>query len=55
MKPTENEGGYFRWFQAFIVYTMVPPSVMERDSLTYWRVFDKNPLFRGRSIEKFLL
>jgi len=38
MIQIENEEGYFRRFQTFIVSRMVPPSVMLKDSLIYWRV-----------------
>jgi len=37
MKPIENKGGYSRRFQAFVLNRMIPPSVMEKDSLIYWR------------------
>jgi len=38
MKPTESKLGYFQRFQAFAMNRMAPSSVIEKDSLTYWRV-----------------
>nr|MBC8391750.1 hypothetical protein [Deltaproteobacteria bacterium] len=38
MKSTNSKVEYFRRFKTFIVNRMVPPSVMEKDSLAYWRV-----------------
>ncbi len=37
MKQTDNEKGYFRRFQTFIINRMASPSAMEKDSLLYWR------------------
>jgi two-component system cell cycle sensor histidine kinase/response regulator CckA len=38
MKPTGNKAGYFQKFQTFVMNRMAPSSVIEKDSLTYWRV-----------------
>ncbi len=38
MNPAENKRGYFRRFQTFAMNRMAPFSVIEEDSLTYWRV-----------------
>jgi len=38
MKPTENKPGYFQRFQNFAMIRMAPGVVIEKDSLTYWRV-----------------
>ncbi|MBW2203405.1 MAG: response regulator [Deltaproteobacteria bacterium] len=37
MKQTDNEKGYFRRFQTFVINRMASPSAMEKDSLLYWR------------------
>lgn len=37
MKTTKRKRDYFRRFQAFAVNRMMPSSVMEKDSLTFWR------------------
>jgi len=38
MKPTENKPGYFQRFQTLAMNRMAPGVVIEKDSLTYWRV-----------------
>jgi len=38
MKPTENKPGYFQRFQNLAMIRMAPGVVIEKDSLTYWRV-----------------
>ncbi|MBW1837532.1 MAG: PAS domain S-box protein [Deltaproteobacteria bacterium] len=38
MKPTESKVGYFQRFQTFAINRMAPGVVIEKDSLTYWRV-----------------
>jgi len=38
MKPTENNPGYFQRFQNLAMIRMAPGVVIEKDSLTYWRV-----------------
>ena len=34
---TLSKAGYFQRFQTFAMNRMVPPSVMEKDGLYYWR------------------
>jgi len=38
MKPTEKISGYFQRFQILTTNRMAPGIVIEKDSLTYWRV-----------------
>ncbi|HBF43420.1 MAG TPA: hypothetical protein DDW42_07290, partial [Desulfobacteraceae bacterium] len=38
MKPTENKSGYFQRFQTLVISRMAPRVVIDKDSLTYWRV-----------------
>ncbi|MBW2575601.1 MAG: PAS domain S-box protein [Deltaproteobacteria bacterium] len=38
MKLTDSKAYYFRRFQTFAMNRMVPSSVLEKDSLSYWRV-----------------
>ncbi|MCK4542738.1 MAG: PAS domain S-box protein [Spirochaetales bacterium] len=38
MKATENKSGYFQTFQILTMNRMAPGVVIEKDSLTYWRV-----------------
>jgi two-component system, cell cycle sensor histidine kinase and response regulator CckA len=38
MKPTENKPGYLQRFQTLAMNRMAPGVVIEKDSLTYWRV-----------------
>ncbi|MBW1868015.1 MAG: response regulator [Deltaproteobacteria bacterium] len=37
MEQIDNEKGYFRRFQTFVINRMASPSAMEKDSLLYWR------------------
>ncbi|MDY6790318.1 MAG: response regulator [Thermodesulfobacteriota bacterium] len=39
MKPIEKKSGYFQRFKAFAISRMAPGVVVEKDSLTYWRVY----------------
>ncbi|MBW2592920.1 MAG: PAS domain S-box protein, partial [Deltaproteobacteria bacterium] len=38
MKQTDSKSGYFQRFQTFAMNRMIPSSIQERDSLSYWRV-----------------
>jgi len=38
MTPTGNKASYFQKFQTFAINRMAPSSVIEKDSLAYWRV-----------------